>query len=113
MFHRGLGEAHDMQAKAGLGQPLRHEPAQNAPFICLPEIAGRGLVKLAALTGDDKHVPKAVRLAASEEAPQNDIGILLPQAMKIEPSVDRMAAACNFFADARIERRMWRRWSGI
>ena len=78
MLHRGLGEAHDMQAKAGFGEPLRHEPAQNAPFICLPEIAARGIVGLAALAGDDKHVPKAVRLAASQETAQNDIGVLLP-----------------------------------
>ena len=95
MFHRGLGEAHDMQAKARFRKPLRHEPAKNAPFRRLPEISGRGIIRGGALAGDDEHVPETICLAASEEAPQKHVGILLPQPVKIEPRVYRVAAACD------------------
>ena len=78
MFHRGLGEAHDMRAKARFRKPLRHEPAKNAPFRRLPEIAGRVIIRPAALAGDDEHVPEAIRLATSEETSQNHVGVLLP-----------------------------------
>src|SRR5271157_1331220 len=102
-----------MQAQARLGKPLRDQPAKNAALFALPEVADSIFVGLAALAGDDKHVPKSVRLAASQEAAQNDVGILLPQAVKVEPRIDCIAASGDPFADTRIEGRMRRRRSGL
>ncbi len=88
MPHCGFSEAYDMQTKAWFRKPLRDQPAKNAPFFRLPEIADRGIVRLTALAGNNEHVPEAVCLTASQEAAQNNVGILLPKAVKIEPRVD-------------------------
>ena len=105
----GLREAYDMQPEARLREPLRNEPAKNAALFSLPEIAVLLFPGLAAFSGEDKRVAEAIRLAARKEAPKYDVGILLPQAVKIEPGLDWMVAPCNPLADAWIEGRMRRR----
>lgn len=108
MLQRQFRKAHHVKAQARLRKPVGDKPAKDASFVRPPEIAVCDVVRSAALARDDEHVPEAVCLAAGEEAAQNDVGILLPEAVKIEPRIDRMAAAGNPLAQARVERRMRR-----
>ena len=70
-----------------LGQPGRHETAQHAALI-----EHRALMVRPALARDDEHDTRAVALGAAHKSPQPGMGLVLPQAVKIDAGIDLAAA---------------------
>jgi hypothetical protein len=85
---------------------MRNQPPKDASLLRIPKIAFLDLFGLSALAGDDEDVPEAAGLTSGEETPKSHVGVLLPQAVKIQPRVDFAAPPRNPSAYVRIERRL-------
>ena len=88
----GLLEAEHDRAQVGLAQPLGGKPFEHAAFI--GPVAG--ILRRAALAGDDDDEPRAAGLRMTQEAAQRLMRFGLGQPMQIERSVDRGAPARKF-----------------
>ncbi len=88
---------------------MGHKTTQHAPLASVPIIALRSLVCIASLSRYNEHMPVPLGLRAGEKAAERHVGVLLAQAMKIEPGVDLSMATGDPLADTWIERRLRRR----
>jgi hypothetical protein len=97
MVWRGFFEADDEGPQVGKSQPMRHHPAQDAPFL-EHRSAGAGAslsqasLSHASLAGDHQDDAMAAGLRATQESDQGEMGLLLPHPVQVDGSVDRAGA---------------------
>lgn len=98
----GLLEAEDQRAQVGQAQPMRHHPAQYAPFVT--EQSRRQ----SALAGHHQGDAAAAPLLATQEGMERQMRLVLPHAVQVDGSIDALLAATQLRAQTPLDRRQRR-----